>query len=77
MAMQNRNPAPRGVTSKTPAGEQLGVVFKTGPLMCAGRERFESVRVPGGSYRHMVDPSGDGSACPAGRLEETAGKERD
>lgn len=61
---------------KTPAGEQLGVVFKTGPLVRVGREQFESVRVLCGKYRRMMDASGDGSEFTAGRLEVMAGKGR-
>jgi ABC-type phosphate/phosphonate transport system substrate-binding protein len=61
---------------KTPAGEQLSLVFKTGVLVRVGKEPFESVRALCGKYRRIVNPSGDGSSCPAGRLGETAAKER-
>jgi ABC-type phosphate/phosphonate transport system substrate-binding protein len=61
--------------NKTPAGEQLSLVFKTGVLVRVGREPFEPVRALCGKYRRLVNPSGDGSACPSGRLGETAGKE--
>ena len=61
---------------KTPAGEQLGVAFKTGPLIPVGNEPFESVRALCGRHRRIAGPSGDGSGSTAGRLEEVAGKER-
>jgi ABC-type phosphate/phosphonate transport system substrate-binding protein len=61
---------------KTPAGEQLCMVFKTGTLVRVGREPFESVRVLCNRYRRIVDRSGDGSGHDAGRLGELAGKER-
>jgi hypothetical protein len=61
---------------KTPAGEQLGVVFKTGPLMRVGSEPFESVRALCGRYRRLVDATGDGTGYTAGRQEPMAGKER-
>ena len=61
---------------KTPAGEQLCMVFKTGILIRVGREPFESVRALCGRYRRMVNPAMDGSGSTAGRLDEMAGKER-
>ena len=61
---------------KTPAGEQLGVVFKTGPLVRAGREQFESVRALYARYRRLVDSSGNVPVSGAGRPEESNGKER-
>ena len=61
---------------KTPAGEQLTMVFKTGVLVRIGKEPFESVRALCGKYRRLVNPSGEGSACPALRPGEPAGKER-
>jgi ABC-type phosphate/phosphonate transport system substrate-binding protein len=58
---------------KTAAGEQLGIVFKTGPLQRAVREQFDSVRDLCVRYKRTVDPSGVAPAN-AGRLE-AAGKE--
>ncbi len=61
---------------KTAAGEQLGIVFRTGPLIRVVKEQFESVRALRGKYRRIVEPSGDGPAPIAGRLEEVEVKER-
>ncbi|MCX6625999.1 MAG: hypothetical protein NTW28_00015, partial [Candidatus Solibacter sp.] len=61
---------------KTPAGEQLCMVFETGILMRVGKEPFESVRVLTSRYRRMVNPAGDSSGYPSWRLAEVAGKER-
>lgn len=61
---------------KSAAGEQFGIVFRTGPLVRAAREQFESVRALRARYHRMVDPSWDGLGLAAGRSEEVAGKER-
>jgi len=52
---------------KTPAGSQIGVIFKSGPLMRVGREQFESMRELCNRYRRLVDPSGNlpGGTPPA------------
>jgi hypothetical protein len=61
---------------RSPAGEQLGVVFRTGPLARAGREQFESVRLLVGRYRRIVEKSADLRASSAAGFPESAGKER-
>jgi hypothetical protein len=61
---------------KTPAGEQIGMIFKTGALTRVGREPFESVRTLCAKYRRLVDPTWEGSLYSSGRQEPTAGMER-
>lgn len=61
---------------KTPAGEQLGIVFKIGPLVRVNKAQFESVRVLRNKYRRLVETSSAGAAQPGGRLEDALGKVR-
>ncbi|QOY89606.1 phosphate/phosphite/phosphonate ABC transporter substrate-binding protein [Paludibaculum fermentans] len=59
---------------KTPAGEQLGIVFRIGPLVRASKAQFESVRVLRNKYRHIVEASSSGLGPALVRLEDAAGK---
>jgi ABC-type phosphate/phosphonate transport system substrate-binding protein len=61
---------------KTAGGEQLGMIFKTGPLVRAGREQFESVRALIARYRRLVDGSGERSEQEAAHPATAAGRER-
>lgn len=57
---------------KTPAGEQLGIVFRIGPLVRASKAQFESVRVLRNKYRHIVEASSSGLGPALVRLEDAA-----
>ena len=59
---------------KDPSGEQMVIVFKTGPMIRAGREQFESVRVLWNKYQRLGGPSGKPDVtAPLGGAVRTAG----
>ncbi|MGC4052301.1 MAG: hypothetical protein QM757_23455 [Paludibaculum sp.] len=57
---------------KTPAGEQLGIVFRIGQLVRVSRSEFETVRVLRNRYRRVVEGSSAGSA----RSDDALGRGR-
>ena len=59
----------------TVAGAQLGIIFRTGPLMSTSREKFESVNVLRSEYLRIVGPAGPGNGIRPGRLDEFSGKD--
>lgn len=61
---------------KTPAGEQLGIVFKIGPLVRVSKAQFESVRLLRGKFHRLVETPSTGTASPAARPEDVVGKGR-
>ncbi|MBN9658488.1 MAG: PhnD/SsuA/transferrin family substrate-binding protein [Acidobacteria bacterium] len=61
---------------RTPAGEQLGIVFKIGPLVRVSKAQFESVRVLREKYHRMIETSAIGTASPVGRPDGGLGKGR-
>ncbi|MGJ5819685.1 phosphate/phosphite/phosphonate ABC transporter substrate-binding protein [Paludibaculum fermentans] len=61
---------------KTPAGEQLGIVFRIGPLVRANKAQFDSVRMLRTKYRHIVESSSPAMGQRPVRLEDAAAKGR-
>ncbi len=59
---------------KTPAGEQLGIVFRIGPLVRTSKAQFESVRVLRSRYRRIVEASPQGLGQPMVRFQDAAAK---
>jgi hypothetical protein len=61
------------IVAKTPAGEQLGIVFKAGPQVRVDIGQFESVANLCNRCRRVLNLPGDGLEPVAGRLEEVKG----
>ncbi|MFN0172247.1 MAG: phosphate/phosphite/phosphonate ABC transporter substrate-binding protein [Bryobacteraceae bacterium] len=60
---------------KDPAGEQIALVLKTGPMVRVGSEQFESVRVLWSRYLRLVGLAGrsDMTASPTGATRTPGG----